>query len=634
MNKCGCLKVWFYILILLLVTTAISCVSHTENNQVMESFQGSDVSRVKFISRDDGDQKSKNKIYFDTKTKQYYTNREAKFLIRSMETKKALERIEVSIDIAPFEPYEDVISFGEEGLHILRFRSVDPVLNWSPIQTFKIYMDLTAPTVKPYWEGKKKIVDGKLFIQPSSLLRISTQDNLSGVSEIVYKRLKEAKERSFPGQLSFKKEGKNEFYISVVDQVGNESDWAYQEFYVDTKPPVNSYEIQGNSFEKDNKIYLSYDHRVIFKSEDDGVGVKKIEYQLKDEPMSLYRHPLIIYYQKVKIRFRGWDHLDNRGKWITKTFIQDFEPPKISFKYIGKNVKARGLIYALSDFKVNVKVKDGISGVGKVLYLYNEQKMENNDPLKPVVFKRAGENMFMVRATDAVGNMEESENLKIFIDTVPPTTTIHSQKLLVLHKGVYLSALPNSVSLTGRDEGGVGVAYTEYSYDGKNFKRYEGPISLETWKKRKREFYYRSVDLLGNVGKAENMIIQIQTKSPKVDIFIEKDDLPDVPLSDIVKRKKLSKKVSKKRLLKTGKSKKSKKSKESKRTEKSVVSETGEKSKVTGPKLISDKKIKKKSKKITTKKIKKKLKKVTAKKTKKKPKKKSKKLTVKKVKKK
>ena len=80
-------------------------------------------------------------FYYDAATNKYFTDGQPTFSIQPLGNAKYLESIDVSVDNGSFKPYTGKLSFQTQGLHTIRFRAVDPVLNWSPVQVFRLTID-------------------------------------------------------------------------------------------------------------------------------------------------------------------------------------------------------------------------------------------------------------------------------------------------------------------------------------------------------------------------------------------------------------------------------------------------------------------------------------------------------------
>jgi hypothetical protein len=70
---------------------------------------------------------------------------------------------------------------------------------------------------------------------------------------------------------------------------------------------------------------------------------------------------------------------------------------------------------------------------------------------------------------------------------------------------------PLTIALTARDASGLGIAHTDYSFDGLNFSQYTGPFVAP---EGAVTIYYRSIDGNGNVEQMRRQAFKIDTRSP------------------------------------------------------------------------------------------------------------------------
>ena len=167
--------------------------------------------------------------------------------------------------------------------------------------------------------------------------------------------------------------------------------------------------------------------------------------------------------------------------------------------------------------------------------------MDNNfedKRTKELIFDKPGEHSFYLGAEDNVGNTANSVNYTVVIDETPPITKLNASNNFVERDGIHISSLPNKIDFSA-DDNGVGVSFVEISYDGKKYIKAQGAIDLATWSNGKKTIYYRSVDKLGNLEQQNMMTIYVRNRGPRVDLFVEKDDMPGVSLSELIKIKKL-----------------------------------------------------------------------------------------------
>lgn len=474
-------------------------------------------------------------FFINPTTKQTYVGRGAKFSIRSLDRNRFLEQIELSIDNEEFSPYREQIDLKSEGPHILRYRSVDPVGNQSPIKTVKIYADFSPPDIRPIWEGEHVIRDSRIFISKRTKLRFESRDRYAGVAKNLVKSSISSEVIEINRPMNFQSEGPRKIFAASVDQVGNQGDWQTIEFTVDNTPPKTEYELIGPHKANAKNIFISDETRLVLKASDQAAGVEMIEYRRDDGPLQVYRSAISLDADKTELSYRAVDQLGNEAAWQTLHLQRDLEKPNINVQAKGPHIEDRGIIYAQPGFKMQVKVSDQLSGVATVWVSTRKGGfVETKETL--FSFDQPGIHHFIVRAEDAIGNRSESKPLSIFIDNTVDGSNLIAKRKLVPYEGVQLTSLPNSIDIIGNDHG-VGIDYIEYGFDGKTFQALEGSINLEQWKSPQRTLYYRAVDRLGNKEPIKSLTIRIQTQSPLVDIFIDSSTKPDVPHSELLESK-------------------------------------------------------------------------------------------------
>jgi hypothetical protein len=362
-------------------------------------------------------------FHFDGKTGRYFSDGKSSFIIRPVEDPKYLEKIEVSQDEGDYRVYEGKLSFDSEGFHLIRFRASDPVLNWSPLQEFRIYVDLTAPRSFPYWHGPSFQKDSTTFVSSQSVLQISAQDTVSGVSQVVWKDGEQGKPAGFPGQMSFKGEGERVLQFFGVDNVGNREEAKEIRFAVDGKAPSTAAEIKGQTWKFENGLYVSAGSEVVLNAQDPGAGVKVTEYQINGGLVTEYRHPIPMTEKKIELRFRSQDQVGNYEAWKTMTVLQDTQPPLVSLEKQGPHMMSGGRIYAAPGFGFGISAKDDETGLREVM-VSRDGKTFEKAPGGRIAFTQPGEFHFFAKAIDRVGNTAEANPYTVIIDNQAPKSTV------------------------------------------------------------------------------------------------------------------------------------------------------------------------------------------------------------------
>jgi hypothetical protein len=474
---------------------------------------------------------SRSNFVYETETDRYFANERSRFTIRALDDPKMVERIEVSIDDEDFRVYSGELNFKTEGLHVVKFRAQDPVKNWSPLQFFRIYVDLTPPRSQAVWTGKTYKDGSKLFVQPSSVLYINAQDNLSGISKTLWQNGTQL--TSVPDKVSFSKEGEYNVKYAATDKVGNQEAWQSLSFIVDSHAPTSQLQMEGFSFKAKDALFVNSTTRIQLASVDALSGVEKIEYQINEGPVTQYVGPLAPIGKKMELKYRSVDRVGNTEAWKAMTVLQDTKPPKLTLNFNGKSVFVAGKLYVQPGFSIQAAAQDNESGLNEVL-ITRDGKSFTPTQGGSFKFDQPGEYAFGMRAKDQVGNGEDSNPYIIVVDATPPTTDYSASQKLVESDKVFLTGLPNRLDFSAADSG-VGIERIEISYDGKNFSTLQGAIDFSEWKQPLQRLSYRAVDRLGNTEPARSLTVQIKTQAPKVDLFVESDSTPNVPLSAIRK---------------------------------------------------------------------------------------------------
>ncbi len=118
-------------------------------------------------------------LVFDPQTKKYFTGGSSKFTLKQGENSSLIERIEVSVDGHEYQPYVGAVEFATERKHVLKFRAVNPVNNWSPVQFVEVFVDMTAATTDAKLSEDKFHKDETgTYVGLNSNITLASQDNL------------------------------------------------------------------------------------------------------------------------------------------------------------------------------------------------------------------------------------------------------------------------------------------------------------------------------------------------------------------------------------------------------------------------------------------------------------------------
>ena len=344
-----------------------------------------------------------------------------KIILRSKDTISGVKQIYYRIDSTKWIAYQPNTSIPLAGLtdgnHILEFYAVDNVNNKESIQTFKFYLDKTAPITIADILGDKFIVNDKVFFSGRTKLKLTSVDNKAGVKAVFYSiDGGEFKKYTEPIYLP-STPGWHEVVYFAVDSTENitkdkltNSYYKYRmkvdKIYMDLSGPKLSYTIQGDKYKRSDTIFISPRTKIILNASDPESGVKSISYYLDNSKTEHpYERPFTladINHGLHKVNIIGYDNVNNRNI-ATFTIFLDKEPPKITYSF---DIPPIGQKDSLPVYTQNTKLFlsfiDDFTGTSTIFYSLNGgQKIPYSNYITGF---KTGENTINVEVTDKVGN--------------------------------------------------------------------------------------------------------------------------------------------------------------------------------------------------------------------------------------
>jgi large repetitive protein len=460
-------------------------------------------------------------LVFDPQSKKYFVGNGSRFMLKANQGTGLIDKIEVAVDNEDYRPYNQNIEFKTEGKHSLKFRALNPVNNWSPVQFIEVFVDLTPPATEVKysedWTHQVKEKDvATLYFGPKSSLTLSAQDNLSGVSTIEY---------SFDGTtfipytkaIPLDKAGKQILWYRSVDRVGNLEPVKKLEFISDILPPNTELKLSGNPTVIKGQSFLSDGISFSLTPVDEHSQVKQT-WMVIDGKQQAYIKPIYFLQEGLhNVSYYSVDHVGNAEKPKTFSFYTVSSPPRTNGVPLGKFVNMGGINYANTNFQLKLEAKDNIVGLDRV-----EFKVDNDSNfrtyLEPLSFT-AGYHTVSFRSVDRAGNVEPIKTYTVHIVNTNPETKISTAQPLVVRDGLTYSPAPNIVTLTVGSDSGVGIQETWYSVNDGTFTPYRGPFPINN-DKQKIKISFKSVDKLGNEEAPKTATYHMINSTPLVDLFI------------------------------------------------------------------------------------------------------------------
>lgn len=337
------------------------------------------------------------------------------------------------------------------------------------------------------------------FVSPPTVYLISI-DVGSGVNETFFS-FDDATWNLYSEPFLVTSEGYSTLYYFSTDLTGNIEATKMKTMKLDTVAPLTAMTREGNLGYLD--WYVS-PVTITLMAIDETSGVDRTEYSFDGVGWSSYLEPIVIFTDgSSPLLFRSVDMAGNTEVAQSATIAIDRLPPTTSAVLSG-SLGSEG--WYLSNVIVTFTPVDTASGVADTEYSFDGITWTSY--LEPLTISNDGVSMIYFWSADFAGNTEGTKYVSVSIDKTPPETT-HELTAVSGLNGWYLSEV--SVMLTGTD-GGSGVSYTEYSFDGIGWITYYDPFSIAG--SGVVTLYFRTIDSAGNTEQAKSVMIYIDVAPP------------------------------------------------------------------------------------------------------------------------
>ncbi|MBT3251223.1 MAG: hypothetical protein HN729_00030 [Candidatus Marinimicrobia bacterium] len=301
-----------------------------------------------------------------------------------------------------------------DGEHTMFYYGVDQVGNKEKSNSFKFYLDNIPPVSRVEIQGDLYSGDDMDYISARSLLSLVSDDNKVGVDYIEYaidEREYFEYEVPFAAPLL---SGEFSLRYRAIDLVSNLSKIEKRTFMIDSKAPTSSYTIEGNHFSQAQVIWMTKDTKIIMTATDNASGVRFIEYQIGNNPVSIYSDYIAIS-KEGQYSTKSWciDMVNNRVENDAMLLIVDNSPPEILESYnlspIDTKVDKSGETINIypKHLSISLAALDRSSGVEALTYSIN-----GKDPIrynKSIMFQKEGTFKISIQTNDKVNNSSSKE---------------------------------------------------------------------------------------------------------------------------------------------------------------------------------------------------------------------------------
>jgi len=279
------------------------------------------------------------------------------------------------------------------------------------------------------------------FVNSKALFRLAAKDNFLA-DKILYK-IDGGAEQTYDKEFPITAEGKHTISYYGVDKIGNKEDENIYHVIVDNTAPEIGLVPAYPLYSANGKYYISKRFSFNINASDALSGVKSVTYTINGKDFTDYVTAFSIYTDgDVEFRANGLDNVGNKSSKFkikligadgketveekeTITFFADNIVPTVTITSDKQLLPSNGKNIASKEYKYTVAAADKESGV-RTVYVRVDGKGDFIPYEKEIVFSTNGDHFIEAKAADNVGNFSDTVILPVYVDVVPPNSTINT----------------------------------------------------------------------------------------------------------------------------------------------------------------------------------------------------------------
>lgn len=290
-------------------------------------------------------------------------------------------------------------------------------------------------------EGKVFVQDTNTYVNSKVKFKLCSRDNF--LADKIEYRIDGSDVKVYDSPFNLAEEGKRVISYYGIDKIGNREDAKSMRVIVDNTAPSILVTANMPVLSQGSKVYVSKDFMFRVDARDELSGVAKVEYSLNGTDYKAYRAPFNIPSEgTINLKIRATDNVanvqeqfvmkvyDEQGKEVdvknvAMTLQTDNVAPVVEIKADRELVQRNGRNVAANDVKYTITATDEASGVQHV-FVRLDEKGDFAPYAGQVQFNTNGEHLIEAKAVDKAGNMSSVSILSVFVDIIPPETTIQT----------------------------------------------------------------------------------------------------------------------------------------------------------------------------------------------------------------
>lgn len=292
-----------------------------------------------------------------------------------------------------------------------------------------------VPSAKTYTDG------ASIYVNSQVLFKLSATDDIA-VDRIEYK-IDDGAPMTYQNPFSLDKEGAHTIKYNAIDKFGNKEAEKSYSVIVDNTGPVVIVTANSTLKKIGEKLYYTRTSTFSINSSDALSGVNRVEYSLNGIDYKTYVAPFSISAKgEVTMKIKGTDNVNNPTEQFafrmaddngniselkdsTIKLYTDETPPTVEIKPDKEIKQIDSKNVTSTDVKYTIVATDNESGVATIFYRL-DGKGEFIPYMGLVQFLTNGKHQIDAKAVDKLGNMSDIVSFSVYVDIVPPRSTIES----------------------------------------------------------------------------------------------------------------------------------------------------------------------------------------------------------------
>jgi len=369
-----------------------------------------------------------------------------------------------------------------------------------------------------YYDQNRK----KIFINSQTSISITGEDNLSGISDILFSIDGDSFERYISPFNFGGLDGNHRITFYAIDSAGNSEIPKDTFFYLDNTPPYTYLEFGASSRIYNDTLYISPSESIKVVSIDtiDVMASYYAVYTMDGNLVQDWKEgdcfllPTVsgIYYYRIS--YYSKDFLGNTSLPQDTFFCIDINPPITNIE-IGTPKYVTEKLYLTSQTPITLIASDDISGVRCIRFKIGDGEwIEVDSSIASFnVTGMDGEYIIQYYSIDNAGNNEDIKNITISLDNTPPLSSLEIGEPKYISDKSYVKGI-TGIKISVIDEG-CGVEYSEYRIDNGEWISYNNSATfdLSSYQDGLHKIFKRSRDFLGNEEGIDSLSVALDNTS-------------------------------------------------------------------------------------------------------------------------